>query len=386
MEGGIIGSLINIGRTAASIGSRAATIARTTASTAARNAAAVKAAQASAASAAKTASNVASSVKPTSLIGRVATGAKSALTTTRDTLGKISSNPYFVAANVAYSAFDPIYTEINREKREQAQAAQDAAFAAEMEAIQKQQEKDRVENEEITKKNNANNEKVLAAANLAIAEQLQSVADLKAYRDEMEKDYDAWKAAQATASEEDIFSILNSAPPPLPPSAVAPPPAPPPSAPVIPTPAPPPYVPPQPPKPPPQTVILPPPLPVVAPPSQPPKRGKGKKVGGLVLPTVLTRLEACNPPPTTGRRRRGGCYRLPSNPRFPEPTRPQIFPDQINQFTPNPIVPVPIVRPPRPTYVIPSRPGPVAPPRKVLFRRGGAKAEAEILKMLNASR
>jgi len=425
MEGGFVGALFNVGRAAATIGTRAANIGRTVAANVARNAAAVKTAETAAANAAKTAANVASSVKPTSILGRVATGAKSALTGTKNVLNKIGNNPYFVAANVGYSVFDPIYTEMKRKEREADQAASDAAVLAEIEAAKKaseeQDKKNKIESDIKAEAIRKENERIIKEANAATAAQLLSVQEMNEYRAQMQKDYEEWIASQSAASEQNILDILNNVPSPPPPT-VAPPPPPPPSAPVIPTPPPPPYYPP--------SVPVPPVRPPTAPP-KPPRRGKGKKVGGLVLPEVLTRLEAYNPAPKA-RRRRGGCYRLPDVPRFPDRSNPQIFPDQIDQFTPNPIVPDPVVRlpifgrpqlepgdygyyrlpleptlgtprilepiiepilkpapPVRPVPVKPpprGRPGPIKPPTKIPFRRGGAKEEAEILKMLNASR
>ena len=440
MEGGFLGSLISIGRTAASVGARAAAAARTAAASAAARAAAVKAAQEAAAAAAKTASNVASSVKPTSMLGRAAVAAKGAATSASDLLSKVGNSRYFMAANVGYSIFDPIYTETQRKKREQEQAASDAALAAEIEAAKDQAKKDKEENDKQIAKDKKENDRLIKEAEAAIKDQVQSVLDMKKAREDMLAEYELWKAEQEAAGEDDILNILNgfgnppSEPPPPPPTTTPPP--------VIPTPPPPPTFVPQPPPPPPNTYVPPTPVTVAPPPPPPvtvtpgpgkPVRGKGKKAGGCVMPSVMTRLNplrptwyATPPPPVDVRNtrympyqqpivctrpeksyydpeirkggskdeakilkmlnasNRGGCYRLPNRPMYPEPSV-QVFPDQIDQFPPNPIVGDPTVRLPfRPPYMLPPVRG--KPVKTPVRRRGGAKAEAEILKLLNASR
>jgi len=214
MEGGLIGSLINVGRTAATIGSRAAAATSRAVRTGTTMAANVSAAQGAAARAAAVADDIAAAARPTTFVGRTAANAANAIRA-------VVKNPAVQLAGVGLTIGAPIYDVLSTKNREAQNAAADALVNAAVAKAQAEAAADKAQMDLDNAKTKKDNDAAIKAANDATAEQLAAAAKMNKAIEDMQKDYEKWKNGSMGSSTADILNVLNgtaTSVPPTPPS------------------------------------------------------------------------------------------------------------------------------------------------------------------------
>ena len=202
MEGGLIGSLINVGRTAATIGSRAAAATSRAVRTGTTMAANVSAAQGAAARAAAAADNIAAAARPTTVLGRTAAQAATAIRAA-------VKNPAVQLAGLGLTIGAPIYDVLTTKNREEQNAASDALVNAAVAKAQAEAAAEKAQMELDNAKTKRDNDAAMKAANEAIADQKAAAERMNKAIEDMQKDYEMWKSGSMGSSTADILNVLN---------------------------------------------------------------------------------------------------------------------------------------------------------------------------------
>jgi hypothetical protein len=162
----------------------------------------VSAAQGAAARAAAVADDIAAAARPTTVLGRTAAQAATAIRA-------VVKNPAVQLAGLGLTIGAPIYDVLTTKNREEQNAAADALVNAAVAKAQAEAAADKAQMDLDNAKTKKDNDDAIKAANDATAEQLAAAAKMNKAIEDMQKDYEKWKSGSMGSSTADILNVLN---------------------------------------------------------------------------------------------------------------------------------------------------------------------------------